>query len=264
MHSLGRAETWACRSSRRRSSNCVLQRSHNHSSLRCCDQCPGEPRGLRVLVFGNSKRWPARREPTHGSVESVYSSWLDHCFARPTTELTYPTSIAAGIGTVLVLEFVEAICRSKSLPNIVAGFVLVVLWIGIVLLLSQVGPGFSDGLLAMLCGSFGASAAELVTRYSGDRGAGHYRFQATLAGAVFGSLVSLMLLSQGNGERSLWFTGLSGVIPGLIISMGQLRRSLIAASQRQVTKPPTLDPAAAGRTAPSPPLARDGTLDKQR
>ncbi len=162
----------------------------------------------------------------------------------PGGELAVASGMAAGIGTVLILEFCEAIFRSKSLTNIIFGVVASVMWIGTVLFLSQRGPGFSDGLVMMLCGSVGASATELVTRRWGGNAAGRYRLQAALAGAVFGSLLGLMLLVQSDaGGRNYWLSALSGLLPGLIISIASLRRSLSSQSKRAVapSRPPVTD-----------------------
>jgi tRNA A-37 threonylcarbamoyl transferase component Bud32 len=158
---------------------------------------------------------------------------LDSLAQPRVTESAVASGIAAGIGTVLILEFCEAIFRSKSLANIIAGVVASILWIGTVLFLSQRGSGFSDGLVMMLCGSVGASATELVTRRWGGNAAGRYRMQAAIAGAVFGSLLGLMLLVQSDvGGRNYWFSALSGFVPGIIISLTSLRRSLSLQAKR--------------------------------
>jgi len=171
-----------------------------------------------------------------GSVAGAAFVALDSLSLTRASDLAYPSGIAAGIGTALILEFCEAILRSKSITNIIAGVVASVLWIGTVLFLSQKGSGFSDGLVMMLCGAVGASATELVTRRWGGSAAGRYRLQAALAGAVFGSLLGLMLLVQSDvGGRNYWFSALSGFIPGMIISVASLRRSL--SGEPKVLKP---------------------------
>jgi serine/threonine protein kinase len=160
-----------------------------------------------------------------GGVAGAAFAALDNLSLSSTPDLAYPSGIVAGIGTALILEFCEAIFRSKSITNIIAGVAATVLWIGLVLFWSQKGFGVSVGLVMMLCGSVGASATELVTRRWGGNVAGRYRVQAAVAGAVFGSLLGLMLLVQSDvGGRSYWWSALSGFIPGMIISFASLRR----------------------------------------
>jgi hypothetical protein len=59
---------------------------------------------------------------------------------------------------------------------------------------------------------------------------GRYRLRAAVLGAFSGSLLGLLLLvgSEGAVERNLWLSALSGLLPGLIISIGSLRRRLKA------------------------------------
>jgi hypothetical protein len=181
-----------------------------------------------------------------GSVAGAAFVALDSLSLSRVAELAYPSGIAAGIGTALILEFCETILRSKSVTNIIAGVLASVLWIGTVLFLSQTqkGSGFSDGLVMMLCGAVGASATELVTRRWGGSAAGRYRLQAALAGAVFGSLLGLMLLVQSDvAGRNYWFSALSGFVPGMIISIASLRRSLSGQGKRPTaaTRPTVAD-----------------------
>jgi tRNA A-37 threonylcarbamoyl transferase component Bud32 len=178
-----------------------------------------------------------------GSVAGGVFGFLDSVAQPNPPPLIYPSSIIAGVGTVLLLGFCEVILRSKSALNMTLGAMASILWIGAVLFFSQ-HPGF-NGLVMLLCGSVGASATELVTRRWGGNSAGRYRVQAAIAGGVFGSLLGLVLLVQSDvGSRNLWLTALGGFVPAMIISIAALRRSLSmarAAPPGERVPPPLTD-----------------------
>jgi tRNA A-37 threonylcarbamoyl transferase component Bud32 len=179
-----------------------------------------------------------------GSVAGGVFGYLDSVAQATPPALIYPSSIAAGIGTVLLLGFCEVVLRSKSVTNMIFGAAASILWIGTVLFFSQ-HEGFSNGLVMLLTGSVGAGATELVTRRWGGNSAGRYRVQAAIAGGVFGSLLGLVLLVQSHmGARNLWLTALSGFVPAMIISIAALRRSLSlarAAPPGERVPPPVTD-----------------------
>jgi hypothetical protein len=179
-----------------------------------------------------------------GSVAGGVFGYLDSVAQPNPPPLIYPSSIIAGVGTVLILGFCETILRSKSVANLTLGAVGSILWIGTVLFFSQ-HPGYSNGLVMLLCASVGASATELVTRRWGGNSAGRYRVQAAFAGGVFGSLLGLMLLVQsGLAGRNPWLTALSGFVPAMIISVAALRRSFSmarAAPPGERVPPPVTD-----------------------
>jgi tRNA A-37 threonylcarbamoyl transferase component Bud32 len=164
-----------------------------------------------------------------GTVAGGVFGYLDSAAQSPEAlakiSLIYPKSIAAGVGTILVLRFCESILRTRTATSIALFSAVSILWIGTVLFFSQ-HPGYSDGLVMLLTGTVGASASEAVTRRWGGSSASRYRLQAAIAGAVFGSLLGLMLLVPSAASRNLWLTALSGFVPAIIVAVAGLRRSL--------------------------------------
>jgi hypothetical protein len=164
----------------------------------------------------------------------------------------YPSGIAAGIGTALIIEFCEAFFRARRM-HIAAAMMATMLWIAVVLFVAQSFPGLSHGLVMMLCGSMGASSTDYITR-RWRVAEGRFRLQTAIAGGVFGSVLGLLLLagSVNASDRNYWLTVLSGLIPGMIISMASLRRRLwsnrATTRERARSYPASLQsPAVAGR-----------------
>lgn len=162
-----------------------------------------------------------------GALAGALFAYLDSLSLSRLDEMMYPMGIAAGIGTALTLEFCEVFFRSRIRQQIVASSAATILWIAAVLIVAQGLSAFSLGLVVMLCGSIGGSATDYVTRMW-RLAEGRYRLQAATLGAAFGSMVGLMLLagSDSGMPRNYWLSALSGLLPGLIISIASLRRRL--------------------------------------
>lgn len=160
-----------------------------------------------------------------GTVAGVLFAYLDSLSLARLDELMFPTGIAAGIGTALTLEFCEVFFRSRIRRQVVAASAATIFWIAAMLVAAQSLSDYSDGLVMMLCGSVGACATDYVTRMW-RIAEGRYRIQAVIFGALFGSLLGLMLLVGGDTPRNLWLSALSGFLPGLIIAVASLRRGL--------------------------------------
>lgn len=162
-----------------------------------------------------------------GTLAGVSFAYLDSLSLARLDELMYPAGIAAGIGTALTIEFCEVFSRARFTRQIVAAAAATIIWIAVVLIVAQRMSEFSEGLVMMLCGAVGASATDYVTRMW-RLGDGRYRMQAAFIGAVCGSLLGLMLLagSENDGGRNYWMSALSGLVPGIIISIASLRRRL--------------------------------------
>jgi tRNA A-37 threonylcarbamoyl transferase component Bud32 len=162
-----------------------------------------------------------------GTMAGALFAYLDSLSLSRLDELMYPSGIAAGIGTALTIEICEFFSRARFHRQIMAASVATILWIAAVLIVAQRMSAFSEGLVMMLCGAIGAGATDYVTRMW-RIAEGRYRLRAAVMGAFSGSLLGLLLLvgSEGAVERNLWLSALSGLLPGLIISIGSLRRRL--------------------------------------
>jgi hypothetical protein len=173
-----------------------------------------------------------------GAAAGALFAYLDNLSLGRFNEMMYPTGVAAGIGTALTLEFCEVFFRSRIRQQIVASSAATILWIAAVLIVAQGLSDFSLGLVMMLCGSIGACATDYVTRIW-RLAEGRYRLRAAALGATFGSLLGLMLLvgSDPGVPRNYWLSALSGLLPGLIISIASLRRRL--KGKVAVVLPPT-------------------------
>jgi len=162
-----------------------------------------------------------------GTIAGAMFAYLDNFSLARINGMMYPGGIAAGIGTALIIEFCEAFFRSRFRMHIFAALAATVLWIAVVLFVAQSLSGLSHGLVMMLCGSMGASGTDYITR-RWRVAEGRFRLQTAVAGGVFGSLLGLLLLAGSPTivDRNYWLTVLSGLIPGMIISMASLRRRL--------------------------------------
>ena len=188
-----------------------------------------------------------------GTIAGAMFAYLDNFSLARINGLMYPSGIAAGIGTALIIEFCEAFFRSRFRMHIVAALSATVLWIAVVLFVAQSLSGLSHGLVMMLCGSMGASGTDYITR-RWRVAEGRFRLQTAIAGALFGSMFGLLLLagSPTIAERNYWLTVLSGLVPGMIISMASLRRRLwsnraIARAKARSYPASLQSPAVAGR-----------------
>jgi hypothetical protein len=162
-----------------------------------------------------------------GTIAGAMFAYLDNFSLARINGLMYPSGIAAGIGTALTIEFCEIFFRARMRPQIFASSAATSIWIALVLITAQHMSDFSQGLVMMLCGSIGASATDYVTRMW-RIAEGRYRLQVAIVGAICGSVLGLMLLmgSEGDVQRNYWMSALSGLVPGLIISIASLRRRL--------------------------------------
>lgn len=162
-----------------------------------------------------------------GTIAGAIFAYFDSLSMGRIHEWMYPSGIAVGIGTALMVEFCETFFRSRFRSHVIAAFSATVIWIALVLIVAQKLSGLSNGLVMMLCGSVWASSMDYVTR-RWRIAAGRFRFEVALIGAVFGTLLGLALLVQADhvSERNYIYSALSGVIPGMIIAMASLRRRL--------------------------------------
>jgi serine/threonine protein kinase len=162
-----------------------------------------------------------------GTIAGAIFAYFDSLSMGRIHEWMYPSGIAVGIGTAMMVEFCETFFRSRFRSHVIAAFSATVIWIALVLIVAQKLSGLSNGLVMMLCGSVWASSMDYVTR-RWRIAAGRFRFEVALIGAVFGTLLGLALLVQADHvtERNYIYSALSGVIPGMIIAMASLRRRL--------------------------------------
>jgi tRNA A-37 threonylcarbamoyl transferase component Bud32 len=162
-----------------------------------------------------------------GTIAGAIFAYFDSLSMGRIHEWMYPSGIAVGIGTAMMVEFCETFFRSRYRSHVIAAFSATVIWIALVLIVAQKLSGLSNGLVMMLCGSVWASSMDYVTR-RWRIAAGRFRFEVALIGAVFGTLLGLALLVQADHvtERNYLYSALSGVIPGMIIAMASLRRRL--------------------------------------
>jgi tRNA A-37 threonylcarbamoyl transferase component Bud32 len=162
-----------------------------------------------------------------GTIAGAIFAYFDSLSIGRIHEWMYPSGIAVGIGTALMVEFCETFFRSRFRSHVIAAFVATVVWIALVLVVAQKLSGLSNGLVMMLCGSVWASSMDYVTR-RWRIAAGRFRFEVAFVGAVFGTLLGLALLSQADHytDRNYVYSALSGIIPGMIIAMASLRRRL--------------------------------------
>lgn len=162
-----------------------------------------------------------------GTIAGALFAYFDSLSMGRIHEWMYPSGIAVGIGTALMVEFCETFFRSRHRSHVIGAFAATVAWIALVLIVAQKLSGLSNGLVMMLCGSVWASSMDYVTR-RWRVGSGRFRIEVALVGAVFGSLLGLALLVQADQvtERNYFYSVLSGVLPGMIIAMASLRRRL--------------------------------------
>jgi hypothetical protein len=162
-----------------------------------------------------------------GTIAGSVFAYFDSLSLARVHEWMYPSGIAVGIGTALMVEFCESFFRSRFRGHIAGAFAMTTLWIAAVLVLAQHLSGLSNGLVVMLCGSVWPTGMDYVTR-RWRIAAGRYRIQVAVLSAVFGTLVGLGLLFEADhgAIRNYWFSALSGLLPGMIITMASLRRRL--------------------------------------
>ena len=162
-----------------------------------------------------------------GTVAGALFAYFDSLSMGRIHEWMYPSGIAVGIGTALMVEFCETFFRSRYRSHVIAAFVATVAWIALVLVVAQKVNGLSNGLVMMLCSSVWASSMDYVTR-RWRIAAGRFRLEVAFIGAVFGTLLGLALLVQADHvtERNYLYSALSGILPGMIIAMASLRRRL--------------------------------------
>ncbi len=162
-----------------------------------------------------------------GTIAGAIFAYFDSLSIGRIHEWMYPSGIAVGIGTALMVEFCETFFRSRYRSHVIAAFVATVAWIALVLIVAQKLTGLSNGLVMMLCGSVWASSMDYVTR-RWRIAAGRFRLEVAFIGAAFGTLLGLALLVQADHvtERNYLYSALSGVLPGMIIAMASLRRRL--------------------------------------
>jgi hypothetical protein len=162
-----------------------------------------------------------------GTIAGALFAYFDSLSMGRIHEWMYPSGIAVGIGTALMVEFCETFFRSRYRSHVIAAFTATVIWIALVLVVAQKLSGLSNGLVMMLCGSVWASSMDYVTR-RWRIAAGRFRLEVAFIGAVFGTLLGLALLVQADHvtERNYVYSALSGILPGMIIAMASLRRRL--------------------------------------
>jgi hypothetical protein len=162
-----------------------------------------------------------------GTIAGALFAYFDSLSIGRIHEWMYPSGIAVGIGTALMVEFCETFFRSRYRSHVIAAFVATVAWIALVLIVAQKLTGLSNGLVMMLCGSVWASSMDYVTR-RWRIAAGRFRLEVAFIGAAFGTLLGLALLVQADhvNERNYLYSALSGILPGMIIAMASLRRRL--------------------------------------
>src|SRR5690606_18566158 len=162
-----------------------------------------------------------------GTVAGSLFAYFDSLSTGWINQAMYPSAIAVGIGTAAMVEFCETFLRSKDRAQVVGAIIASVVWIGLVLVLSQRLPSLSNGLVMLLCASVWAASTDYVTR-RWRIAQGRYRFEVALLGALFGTALGLILVVQADAgaERNYWFSALSGVLPGVIIALASLRRRL--------------------------------------
>jgi len=142
-------------------------------------------------------------------------------------EWMYPSGVAVGIGTALLVEFGETLFRSRFRWHSIVAIVTGILWIAAVLMVAQKLSPLSNGLVIMLCGSIWASGMDYVTRRF-RIGEGNHRWGVAMVTATLGTLLGMTLLFETDmtTARNYWFSALSGVLPALIIASASLRRRM--------------------------------------
>jgi hypothetical protein len=172
-----------------------------------------------------------------GTVAGALFAYFDSLSLARIHEWMYPSGIAVGIGTALMVEFCETFFRSRFRSHVIAAFSATVLWIALVLVVAQKISGLSNGLVMMLCASVWASSMDYVTR-RWRIASGRYRIEVALTGAIFGTLLGLALLVQADHDtdRNYLYSALSGVLPGMIIAMASLRRRLWRKGESSFTR----------------------------
>jgi hypothetical protein len=162
-----------------------------------------------------------------GTTAGTVFAYFDCLSLSRIHEWMYPSGVAVGIGTALLVEFGEYLFRSRFKWHSVAAIMAGIAWIGLVLLIAQRLSALSNGLVLMLCGSIWASGMDYMTRRFRIAD-GRYRWPVAIAGAAFGTMLGLTLLFEVDMgvQRNYWYSAVSGMIPAMIIASASLRRRL--------------------------------------
>ena len=162
-----------------------------------------------------------------GTTAGTVFAYFDCLSLSRIHEWMYPSGVAVGIGTALLVELGEYFFRSRFRWHTFAAFTTAVLWIAIVLLVAQRLSALSNGLVVMLCGSIWASGMDYITRRF-RIAEGRYRMPVAVFAGLFGTLLGLMLLFEVDmgANRNYLYSGLSGMIPAMIIASASLRRRM--------------------------------------
>ncbi len=165
-----------------------------------------------------------------GTIAGALFAYFDSLSIGRIHEWMYPSGIAVGIGTALMVEFCETFFRSRYRSHVIAAFIATVVWIGLVLVVAQKltrpqqWPG--DDVVRLGVGQqHGLRDASLADR----------RRQIQIRGVIRRRRVRYAARTWRCWCRRITsptaiylYSALSGILPGMIIAMASPRRRLLA------------------------------------